>query len=126
MKVVIDMNLSLQWADYLNGRGHEATHWSSIGDRDAKDEVIAEYCSREGAVVLSGDLDFAAYHAVHGTSKPSVIQLRAKDLLPIDLGSLVVRDLTIANMQIVKGAIVTIKGTRMRVTKLPIGNTETY
>ena len=120
------MNLSLAWASYLVGRGHDAEHWSRIGDRNATDIEIATYCSNQGAIVLSGDLDFAAHHALQGSSKPSVIQLRAKDMLPENLGPLVIRALSIANTQLTKGAIVTIKASRMRITKLPIGNTEPY
>ena len=89
------MNLSLAWASYLVGRGHDAEH-------------------------------FAAHYALQGSSKPSGIQLRAKDMLPENLGPLVIRALSIANTQLTKGAIVTIKASRMRITKLPIGNTEPY
>ena len=120
------MNLALEWVSFLNERGHATEHWSRLGDCHATDLEIANYCSEQNAVVLSGDMDFAGYHAFHGTAKPGVIQLRAKDMSPKNLGPLVVRALSIANNQLNKGAIVTINGTRMRITKLPIGNTEPY
>ena len=126
MKVVVDMNLALEWVSFLNERGHMAEHWSRLGDSHATDLEIANYCSVQNAVVLSGDMDFAEYHALQSTAKPSVIQLRAKDMSPRNLGPLVVRALSIANNQLNKGAIVTIKGTRMRITKLPIGNTDSF
>ena len=120
------MNLSATWISFLKDRGHEAQHWSAIGDARALDTEIASYCAEQDIVVLSGDLDFASYHALQGTSKPSVIQLRGKDLLPRQFGPLVARALTLSHSSLIKGAIITIKNTRMRITKLPIGNTEPY
>lgn len=40
MNVLIDMNLSPQWCEILRAHGHEARHWSQIGDIRAGDEVI--------------------------------------------------------------------------------------
>ena len=120
----MDVNLSAAWVAFLQGRGHEAEHWSLIGAHDAGDREIMAYCAGVGAVILTGDMDFAEMHAFEGTSRPSVIQLRAKDMLPIALGAEVARALAIAASHLALGAIVTIKSTRMRVAKLPIGNTE--
>ncbi|MBW1778299.1 MAG: DUF5615 family PIN-like protein [Deltaproteobacteria bacterium] len=40
MKIVIDMNLSPQWVDFLNRTGHECIHWSEIGFPNASDREI--------------------------------------------------------------------------------------
>ena len=37
MKLVLDMNLSPLLADLLQQQGHEAVHWSAIGDPRATD-----------------------------------------------------------------------------------------
>ena len=124
MKVVIDMNLSVAWVAYLRERGHDAEHWSRIGGHDSEDFEIMTYCRNEDAVILSGDLDFATIHAIEGSSKPSVIQLRARNKLPASEGPLVSRALTIGARNLMLGAIVTISSTRMRVAKLPIATTE--
>ena len=124
MKVVVDMNLSITWVSYLRARGHDVEHWSSIGAHDSKDFEIMEYCRGEDAVVLTGDLDFATLHAIDGSTKPSVIQLRAQDKLPASEGPLVARALTIGARNLQLGAIVTISSARMRVAKLPIATTE--
>ncbi len=118
------MNLSVGWTAYLRERGHDAKHWSEIGSFDAPDAEIMEHCRKEGAIILSGDLDFATLHAIHGTDKPSVVQLRSKDRLPASIGPLVNRALTVGAGNLDSGAIVTISATRMRVAKLPIGSTE--
>jgi predicted nuclease of predicted toxin-antitoxin system len=115
LKVIIDVNLSAVWTKYLQGRGHEAQHWSALGEHNASDRVIMAYAAEHGAVILTGDMDFAEIHAFENSIKPSVIQIRAKDLLP---------PLTIGASDLMLGAVVTIKGTRMRIAKLPIATTE--
>jgi len=35
VKILIDMNLTPRWADYLVADGLVAQHWSSIGKNDA-------------------------------------------------------------------------------------------
>lgn len=126
MKIVVDMNLSLEWVDYLSGRDFSCQHWSAIGSGDASDDVIIAHCIADNALVLTADLDFADLHAMRGTNKPSVIQLRGSNKLPAVLGHSVARALSVARMQIERGAIVTITTKKVRVTKLPIGNTEPY
>ena len=37
MKFVIDMNLSPAWCEALKQAGHEAVHWSEVGDPKATD-----------------------------------------------------------------------------------------
>lgn len=33
MKLLIDMNLSPKWAGFLAAAGHDAVHWSSVGEQ---------------------------------------------------------------------------------------------
>ena len=42
MKLVIDMNLSPRLVTLLEPGGHEAVHWSAIGDVRAEDATILE------------------------------------------------------------------------------------
>jgi predicted nuclease of predicted toxin-antitoxin system len=124
LKVIVDVNLSAVWTKYLQVRGHDAVHWSQIGEHNAKDRVIMTYAAENDAIILTGDMDFAEIHAFENSVKPSVIQIRAKDLLPSAQGPLVARALAIGASDLLLGAVVTIKGTRMRIAKLPIATTE--
>jgi predicted nuclease of predicted toxin-antitoxin system len=124
LRVIVDVNLSAAWADYLRERGHEADHWSQLGSHDAEDLEIMTYAAKLDAIILTGDMDFAEIHAFENSLKPSIIQLRAKDLLPAAQGHLVVRALTIGAVNLKLGAVITIRASRMRVSKLPIGTTE--
>jgi predicted nuclease of predicted toxin-antitoxin system len=42
MKIIIDMNLSPRWADFLSQNSFEAVHWSEIGLAGAPDAEIME------------------------------------------------------------------------------------
>ncbi len=126
MKLVVDMNLALDWVPFLKERGFDCEHWSTLGEHDARDEVIANHCREIGATVLSADLDFAKLHAIRGSDKPSVIQLRAADQLPSALGHSVARALTFARRELEQGAIITITPLKVRVARLPIGNLDNF
>ena len=40
VKLLIDMNLSPDWVDFLESHGWPAAHWSHIGAHNAPDEII--------------------------------------------------------------------------------------
>ena len=120
MKVLVDMNLGLGFVAELQALGIEARHWSQVGALDAPDSVIMEWARREGFVVLTSDLDFGALlHSTNGVG-PSVIQFRGSDLrVRAILGDLInvldtFRDL------LVRGALVTVAGKRVRIVELPV------
>lgn len=82
MKVVIDMNLSPTWMAFFALHGWEAVHWSSIGDPRATDRAIMQWAQSNDAIVFPHDLDFGAILAATQASGPSVLQVRAHDVLP--------------------------------------------
>jgi predicted nuclease of predicted toxin-antitoxin system len=43
MKILIDMNLSPSWADFLIEAGFEAVHWSKVGASDANDSDVMQW-----------------------------------------------------------------------------------
>jgi predicted nuclease of predicted toxin-antitoxin system len=118
------MNMSPRWAEFLRGRGHDVQHWLHVGDEHASDEEIAKYCLEQDAVVLSQDLDFATMHAINGTMKPSVVQVRSKNLRPESIGSYVAHAFSKMEKQLQTGAVVTVKPPRLRLTRLPIGDAD--
>ena len=108
MRLLVDMNLSPRWADFLRAAGHEATHWSEIGDATATDAHIMAVAADQFAVVLTNDLDFGTILAARGHSGPSVIQLRTADLRPEALGDLLLAAITQVAEELEDGALVTI------------------
>ena len=82
MKLLIDMNLSPLWVQFLADSGFDSIHWSSIGQASAPDTEIMDYASIHGLVVFTHDLDFGALLANRKTRQPSVFQIRTQDTLP--------------------------------------------
>ncbi len=64
MKLLLDMNLSPRWVDYLADHGIEAAHWSSIASAAATDVEIMAYAGAHGHIVLTQDLDFSTILAI--------------------------------------------------------------
>ena len=120
MKILLDMNLSPQWVQFLANHGFETVHSSEIGQASAPDATIMEYAGRHGFVVFTHDLGFAALLASRKVRQPSVIQVRAQDILPAAIGDQVVRALTAYRSQLEAGALVTIDPSRQRIRLLPI------
>ena len=120
MKILVDMNLSPGWADFLSGNGIEAVHWSSIGRQDAPDSEIMTYAKTYDFTVLTNDLDFGYILAITHGKKPSVIQMRIGALGHDRIGAVVLNAITRLAADIDKGALVTIDPRKTRVNLLPL------
>lgn len=120
MKLLIDMNLSPLWVQFLAGAGFESTHWSEIGEAYAPDTEILDYASANGFVIFTHDLDFGALLASRQLHQPSVIQVRTQDVLPVAIGEMVVRALKASRSHLEAGALVTVDPNRNRIRLLPI------
>lgn len=81
MKLLVDMNLSPNWAARLARHGFEAVHWSAIGAPTAPDPEILAWARDHGFVIISNDLDFSAILAASSGRAPSVVQVRMQDLI---------------------------------------------
>ncbi len=118
MKFVIDMNLSTDWAAYLQQLGHDAVHWSSVGPKDALDPDIAEWARTEDRTILTSDLDFGTLLVSTGAAKPSVIQLRTDITLSAHVGPLVAQAIARIEDELAAGALVTVETGRLRLRPL--------
>jgi predicted nuclease of predicted toxin-antitoxin system len=120
MRILIDVNLSPTWVDFLIAGRISAIHWTSIGDPRATDDEIMRHARDNGFVVLTHDLDFGALLALTRAVGPSVLQVRAQNVLPAGIGPLVVRVLADHAAQLELGALVTVDDRNARVRILPI------
>lgn len=120
VRLVIDMNLSPQWCDFLGRHGHEAVHWSEVGNVAAPDSEVMIWARMHERVVFTHDLDFGIALALSGEAGPSVIQLREQDVTPEAVGDVVSRAISQFSEQLAAGALVTIDRRRNRATVLPI------
>ena len=114
------MNLSPQWVSALHRHGWQAVHWSDVGDPKADDRAVMDWAAARQYVVFTHDLDFGAMLALTHDTGPSVLQVRAGNVLPDYLESAVIAALTQHEADLASGALVVVDTDRSRVRVLPI------
>lgn len=119
IKIVIDMNLSPEWTQVLQRHGWQATHWLNIGDPRATDRTIMEWALANNHVVFTHDLDFGTMLALTHATAPSVLQIRAQDVLPDHLENIVIAALRQHCDDLELGALVVVDESRHRSRILP-------
>ena len=80
------------------------------------------WAREHGHVVFTHDLDFGTLLALTRSKGPSVIQVRAHDVLPAHLEQILVKAIQTYEAQLQQGAIITVDESRSRVRVLPIGS----
>ena|SRR3990170_4077456 len=120
MKILIDMNLSPFWENYLTEEGFECVHWSKIGKGNEPDSFLFEYAKKNNYLILTHDLDFGAILAHSGDDGPSVVQIRSNNITPEFYGKKLVSAIKQAETYLKEGALVIIDETRSRIRVLPL------
>ncbi|MBI5183214.1 MAG: DUF5615 family PIN-like protein [Nitrospinae bacterium] len=120
MKLLVDMNLSPNLVTLLCTAGHEAVHWSSVGDPRVEDSEILIWARANKHIVLTHDLDFGAILAATSTDSPSVLQVRTQNVAPQHIAPIFLSALEQYKDSLEKGAIVTCDEWSVRVRILPI------
>lgn len=119
-KLLLDMNLPPEWVPMLQAQGWNAVHWSTVGDPRATDREIMVWAAVNEHVVFTHDLDFGTMLALSHEAGPSVLQVRAENILPDHLGAAVVAALGQHEAELSSGALVVVDERRSRVRVLPI------
>ena len=120
MKILVDINLSPRWCANLRTSGISAQHWSDVGAATASDAEIMTYARAKGFIVMTSDLDFSAILAATNAKGPSVVQLRARDVMPAAIGNVVLVALRTCAADLQRGALLTINTDRSRLRILPL------
>lgn len=120
VKLLIDMNLSPDWVPVLQSNGWSAIHWSAVGDPAATDRTIMDWALANGYVMFTHDLDYGTMLALTRASGPSVVQVRAEDVLPDRLQAIVITALRQHDADLAAGALVVVDVSKTRVRVLPI------
>jgi len=114
------MNLAPNCVRVLANAGHDARHWSEVGDQRASDTEIMAYALRHGLIVLTHDLDFGDILAATGGAGPSVVQIRAEDVRVATIARQVVRALETCSTAVADGALLSADVDRARLRLLPL------
>ncbi|MFM7287648.1 MAG: DUF5615 family PIN-like protein [Cyanobium sp.] len=120
LRLLVDMNLSVEWIPVLRGAGHDAVHWSDVGDPRALDSILMHWAVAHHRAVLTHDLDFGTALALSGAGKPSVIQIRTLNTLPHHLSKILLPLLEHYRQDIEHGALIIADERRQRVRVLPL------
>jgi len=120
LRIVVDMNLSVEWGPLLTQAGWPTVHWSEVGDPRADDPTIMAWALAEGCMVLTHDLDFGSALALTHDAGPSVLQVRSRRVLPEHLGPVVLAALARYETELAAGALVVVEEHRSRVRILPL------
>jgi predicted nuclease of predicted toxin-antitoxin system len=120
VRILIDMNLSPEWVPVLQRHGWTAVHWATVGDPRATDRTIMDWAVANGYIVFTHDLDFGTTLALTHATGPSVLQVRAADVLPGHLEGVVIAALRQHDADLASGALVVVDESRYRIRVLPI------
>src|SRR6266542_4469551 len=120
VRLVIDMNLSVEWVAELASHGWSAVHWSTVADPSAEDSVIMAWALANSYVVFTHDLDFGTTLALTHATGPSVLQVRGQNVLPEDIGPIVIAALRQHDAALAAGALVVVDVKKSRVRVLPL------
>ncbi len=120
MRLLLDMNLSPDWAPLLAARGWETLHWSAVGAGSAPDSELMRWARENVRVLLTQDLDFSQLLFATREHGPSVVLLRMDSEFDPAAREHVCAALARAESALAAGALLTITGRRIRLRHLPL------
>jgi predicted nuclease of predicted toxin-antitoxin system len=120
MKILVDMNLSPGWVEFLVDAGFEAAHWSQVGLSNASDAEVMRWAAEREYVVLTSDLDFGSILAATRERRPSVLQLRSGLLAPSAVGSAVLAAIRQSHRELSEGGSYIDRCSEREITRLAI------
>ncbi|BCK87859.1 hypothetical protein MIZ01_1656 [Sideroxyarcus emersonii] len=122
LRILVDMNLSPSWVEFLRQAGFEAEHWFRVGATNAPDSELFAWARDNNYIVFTHDLDFGALLAATHAVSPSVFQIRTDDVSPESLAPRALDLLRRFTPQLASGALVVVDEMRERVRILPLDN----
>jgi predicted nuclease of predicted toxin-antitoxin system len=124
VKILLDMNLPVQWTEFLTSAGWETIHVSSLEERPRTDAAVMDWARVNGHVVFSHGLRFGAALRCCGEKGPSVFDINAKDVMVPQLGAPVARILRQMETDLERGTIIYIDVETKRARVFKIGESD--
>ncbi|MBI5764433.1 MAG: DUF5615 family PIN-like protein [Planctomycetes bacterium] len=114
MKFLIDRCIGAQVCEWLKGQGHDALYAPELGP-DPGDESLLQTAHDQGRILITIDKDFGAIVYVQNQPHAGIIRMPdVSTVKRIALVSTLLRDYSVA---LAAGAMITIRGERIRVSR---------
>ena len=124
MRILCDMGVSMKVVDWLRDQGHDCIHLRDEGLHRLPNGEIFGKAIAENRIVLTFDLDFGELSAAAKVRGASVIVFRLRNAR----ANHVIERLAVALEQtiepLIRGAIVVIEESRLRIREWPINEAE--
>lgn len=120
MKALLDRGLPYSTVRHLRLLGWDVLHTIDAGMERATDRAIIEYARQESRFCVTLDSDFHSLIALANTAKPSVIRIRQEGLSGQRVAELLERIYQEIEVDLTRGAFVTVTDKTIRVRRLPI------
>ena len=120
MKFLADMGISPKTVAFLHALGLDAVHLSEQGLERLPDLVIVEKARQEGRIVLVHDLGFGELVAASGTTLPSVITFRLRNMHPNRVNGTLQSILSEHGEALEQGAMMSVTEGQVRMRRLPL------
>ena len=114
MKFLVDRCAGRRLAEWLRSLGHDVAEGRERGP-DPGDRIVLEWASREGRVLITMDKDFGELVFLEGASHSGLVRL--PDVPAPARITLVQRLLQDHSNDLQSGAVITIRGGRIRISR---------
>ena len=116
MRFLVDRCAGRRLADWLRSQGHDVVESRQLGP-DPGDLVLLEWAAREQRILVTIDTDFGKLMFVEKARHCGLVRLPD---VPPDLRVLTMQDILAQHGdQLAAGAIVTVRGNRIRISTPP-------
>ena len=118
--ILLDQGLPRSTAMTLRDDGWDVLHVGDIGLSRSSDTEIVEYARKCERVIITLDSDFHTILALANAPDPSVIRIRLEGLKGPDLAALIKRIWSRIELDIKKGAMVSVTHSGIKIRSIPL------
>jgi predicted nuclease of predicted toxin-antitoxin system len=119
-RYLADIHISPLTCYLLHKAGYQVTRVADILPLTVPDWKVIEYARNHEMIIITQDLDFSALLATTNATKPSIVSLRLSQTEPQAIAKLLIRILPTVEVDLIKGAIVSVTEDKIRVRPLPV------